>query len=99
MLGYEQGSRVRVHHYADSLHGDDTKSQSYLFSFGLVLTLLGMALTDLWMPMVVGAIVMTALAVESWIRVAHIIPLHDEVRTLQKQLNRLQAELRNLEEE
>ncbi|CQB52053.1 NADH dehydrogenase subunit II-related protein [Vibrio cholerae] len=58
-----------------------------------------MALTDLWMPMVVGAIVMTALAVESWIRVAHIIPLHDEVRALQKQLNRLQAELRNLEEE
>lgn len=78
--------------------GMTPKSQSYLFSFGLVLTLLGMALTDLWMPMVVGAIVMTALAVESWIRVAHIIPLHDEVRTLQKQLNRLQAELRNLEE-
>ncbi|XCZ77305.1 hypothetical protein ABUS58_000005 [Vibrio cholerae] len=70
--------------------GMTPKSQSYLFSFGLVLTLLGMALTDLWMPMVVGAIVMTALAVESWIRVAHIIPLHDEVRTLQKQLNRLQ---------
>lgn len=79
--------------------GMTPKSQSYLFSFGLVLTLLGMALTDLWMPMVVGAIVMTALAVESWIRVAHIIPLHDEVRTLQKQLNRLQAELRNREEE
>ncbi|ENM3755653.1 hypothetical protein [Vibrio cholerae] len=75
--------------------GMTPKSQSYLFSFGLVLTLLGMALTDLWMPMVVGAIVMTALAVES----AHIIPLHDEVRALQKQLNRLQAELRNLEEE
>ncbi|CSC15683.1 hypothetical protein AB5A11_003130 [Vibrio cholerae] len=79
--------------------GMTPKSQSYLFSLGLVLTLLGMALTDLWMPMVVGAIVMTALAVESWIRVAHIIPLHDEVRALQKQLNRLQADLRNLEEE
>lgn len=79
--------------------GMTPKSQSYLFSLGLVLTLLGMSLTDLWMPMVVGAIVMTVLAVESWIRVAHIIPLHDEVRALQKQLNRLQAELRNLEEE
>ncbi len=67
--------------------GMTPKSQSYLFSFGLVLTLLGMALTDLWMPMVVGAIVMTALAVESWIRVAQKIRRREVVVTKQKQLN------------
>ncbi|MCX9563611.1 hypothetical protein IG518_13885 [Vibrio cholerae] len=78
--------------------GMSAKSQSYLFTFGLVLTLLGMTLTDLWMPMVIGAIVMTGLTVESWIRVAHIIPLHNEVREMKKQLNKLQAEIRNIEE-
>lgn len=35
MLGYEQGSRVRVHHYADSLHGDDTKKPELLIQFWL----------------------------------------------------------------
>ncbi|TXY16126.1 hypothetical protein [Vibrio mimicus] len=78
--------------------GMSAKSQSYLFTFGLVLTLLGMTLTDLWMPMVIGAIVMTGLSVESWIRVAHIIPLHNEVREMKKQLHKLQAEIRNIEE-
>ncbi|AMG03277.1 MULTISPECIES: hypothetical protein [Vibrio] len=78
--------------------GMSAKSQSYLFTFGLVLTLLGMTLTDLWMPMVIGAIVMTGLTVESWIRVAHIIPLHNEVREMKKQLHKLQAEIRNIEE-
>ncbi|ENM5779595.1 hypothetical protein NTH33_002761 [Vibrio mimicus] len=78
--------------------GMSAKSQSYLFTFGLVLTLLGMTLTELWMPMVIGAIVMTGLTVESWIRVAHIIPLHNEVREMKKQLHKLQAEIRNIEE-
>nr|WP_158161757.1 hypothetical protein [Vibrio mimicus] len=78
--------------------GMSAKSQSYLFTFGLVLTLLGMTLTDLWMPMVIGAIVMTGLTVESWIRVAHIIPLHNEVREMKKQLHKLQADIRNIEE-
>ncbi|ENM5775491.1 hypothetical protein FXE87_02000 [Vibrio mimicus] len=78
--------------------GMSAKSQSYLFTFGLVLTLLGMTLTDLWMPMVIGAIVMTGLTVESWIRVAHIIPLHNEMREMKKQLHKLQAEIRNIEE-
>lgn len=77
--------------------GMSAKSQSYLFTFGLVLTLLGMTLTDLWMPMVIGAIVMTGLTMESWIRVAHIIPLHNEVREMKKQLHKLQAEIRNIE--
>ncbi|WGY48307.1 hypothetical protein [Vibrio sp. ABG19] len=79
--------------------GMSAKSQSYLFSFGLALTLLGMSLTDMWLPMVVGAIIMTGLTVESWIRVAHIIPLHAEMRAMQQQLYRLQAEIRTLEQQ
>jgi len=77
--------------------GMSVKSQSYLFSFGFVLTLLGMALTDLWVPMVAGAIIMAGLTVESWIRVSHIIPLHSEIRALQNQVNSMQAELRSVE--
>ncbi|MGL4382028.1 MAG: hypothetical protein ACRCTB_13370 [Vibrio sp.] len=77
--------------------GMSAKSQSYLFTFGLILTLLGMTLTNLWMPMVIGALVMTALAVEAWIRVAHIIPLHDQVREIKQQLHQLQAESHRIE--
>lgn len=69
------------------------KSQSYLFSFGLILTFLGMALTDMWMPMVVGAFVLTGLAVESWIRVAHIIPMNKELRHLHEQLDTLKKQM------
>ncbi|WP_428771904.1 hypothetical protein [Vibrio sp.] len=77
--------------------GMTAKSQSYLFTFGLALTLLGMALTDMWLPMVAGAIILAGLAVEAWIRVAHIIPMHEEMRAMKKQLNQLQSELRNIE--
>ncbi len=73
--------------------GMTPQSQSYLFTFGLVLTLLGMVLTDMWLPMVVGAIIMTGLMVESWIRVAHIIPMHQEMRNMQKQLDKLQSKV------
>ncbi|WP_047049411.1 hypothetical protein [Vibrio mexicanus] len=73
--------------------GMTPQSQSYLFTFGLVLTLLGMVLTDMWLPMVVGAIIMTGLMVESWIRVAHIIPMHQEMRNMQKQLDKLQSQV------
>ncbi len=71
------------------------KSQSYMFSFGLVLTFLGMALTDLWMPMVVGAFILTALTVESWIRVAHIIPMHKEMRQLHEQIDALRKQIQD----
>ncbi|CAH0541933.1 hypothetical protein [Vibrio marisflavi] len=77
--------------------GMTAKKQSYLFTFGFVLTVLGMGLTDLWLPMVVGAILMAALMVESWVRVAHIIPLHKELRSLQQQLDKLQHENRSQE--
>ena len=73
--------------------GMSPQSQSYLFTFGLVLTLLGMALTDLWVPMVVGAIVMTGLTVESWIRVQHIIPMRKEIREIHHQLDKVQKQL------
>ncbi|WP_260261617.1 hypothetical protein [Vibrio intestinalis] len=77
--------------------GMTPKSQSYLFTFGLVLTILGMMLTDMWLPMVAGAIILAGLTVESWIRVAHIIPMHEQMRSMQKQINKLQSEIRTLE--
>ncbi len=77
--------------------GMTAENQSRLFTFGLVLTLLGMVLTDMWIPMVVGAIIMAGLAVESWIRVQHLIPMHNEIRSMQKQIKKLQSEVRTLE--
>jgi hypothetical protein len=73
--------------------GVSPQNQSYMFTFGLVLTLLGMVLTDMWLPMVVGAIIMTGLAVESWIRVQHIIPMHKEMREMRHQLEQIQKQL------
>ncbi|OED66202.1 hypothetical protein OAU_15000 [Vibrio cyclitrophicus ZF99] len=75
--------------------GITPQSQSYLFTFGLALTLLGMVLTDMWLPMVAGAIIMTALAVEAWIRVAYIIPMRKDIREIQHQLEHLQNKSRN----
>ncbi|NLS14311.1 hypothetical protein HGP28_15635 [Vibrio sp. SM6] len=77
--------------------GMSAKSQSYLFTFGLALTFLGMMLTDMWLPMVAGAIVLTGLSVEAWIRVAHIMPMHDEMRAMRQQLKKLEAEVRSIE--
>ncbi|ELA8177282.1 MULTISPECIES: hypothetical protein [Vibrio] len=77
--------------------GMSPKSQSYLFTFGLVLCLLAMVLTDMWLPIVAGSFVLTGLTVEAWIRVAHIIPMHEEMRAMKKQLNKLQSEVRTLE--
>lgn len=45
--------------------GMTPKSQSYLFTFGLVLCLLAMVLTDMWLPIVAGSFVLTALTVEA----------------------------------
>ncbi|PQJ58276.1 hypothetical protein BTO10_20135 [Vibrio chagasii] len=75
--------------------GITPQSQSYLFTFGLALTLLGMVLTDMWLPMVAGAMIMTGLAVEAWIRVAHIIPMGKDIRALQQQLDYLQTKSRD----
>lgn len=75
--------------------GITPQSQSYLFTFGLALTLFGMVLTDMWLPMVVGSMIMTGLAVEAWIRVAHIIPMRKGIREIQHQLEHLQNKSRN----
>lgn len=77
--------------------GMTPKSQSYLFTFGLMLTFLGMMLTDMWLPMVAGAIILMGLAVESWLRVIHIIPMHNEMRAMQKQFQKLQQDVRSRE--
>lgn len=69
------------------------KSQSYLFTFGLLLTFLGMALTDMWLPMVVGGFILTGLTVEAWIRVAHIIPMREELRSLHREVHQLRNDL------
>ena len=79
--------------------GMTAKNQSYLFTFGLLLTILGMALTDMWLPMVAGALILTGLTVESWIRVAYIIPMHNEMRAMRQQLNKLTSELHTIEYE
>ncbi|MDP5255695.1 MULTISPECIES: hypothetical protein [unclassified Vibrio] len=65
------------------------KSQSYLYTFGLGLTLLGMALTDMWLPMVAGAIIMTGLMVEAWIRVAYIEPMQERLNALAQKVDKL----------
>lgn len=70
--------------------GMTPKSQSYLFTFGLALTFVGMMVTDMWLPMVAGAIILAALAVESWIRVLYIIPMQTEIKELNTRLTRLE---------
>ncbi|CAM3929098.1 hypothetical protein [Vibrio aquimaris] len=74
--------------------GISPKSQSYLFSFGLVLCLLAMALTDMWLPIVAGSFILTALTVEAWIRVAHILPLQEEIRQMKEQVELLHSKLK-----
>ncbi|SJL84837.1 hypothetical protein [Vibrio palustris] len=70
------------------------KKQSYLFTVGLLLTFLGMTLTDMWMPMVVGAFILTGLTVEAWIRVSHLIPMHEDIRALRQEIQQLRHENR-----
>lgn len=76
--------------------GMTPKQQSYLFTFGLVLTVLGMVLTNMWLPMVVGAIILTALTVEAWIRYVHLVPMHNDIRVLKKQVESLQHKLHDI---
>lgn len=76
--------------------GMTPKQQSYLFTFGLVLTILGMVLTDMWLPMVVGAIILTGLTVEAWIRAEHLVPMHNDIRLLKKQVEALQHKINDI---
>ncbi|MCF7355457.1 hypothetical protein [Vibrio sp. CK2-1] len=70
--------------------GMTPKSQSYLFTFGLALTLIGMMITDMWLPMVAGAIILAGLAVESWIRILYIIPMKKQLTELTVRLTRFE---------
>ncbi|MFV0575804.1 MAG: hypothetical protein ACK5NC_10415 [Vibrio sp.] len=70
--------------------GMTPKSQCRLFTFGLGLTLIGMMVTDMWLPMVAGAIILAGLTVESWVRVLYVIPLKQQVQDLNVRLTRLE---------
>ncbi len=48
-----------------------------------------MMVTDMWLPMVAGAIVLAGLTVEAWIRVLYIIPLNKKVAALNQQVESL----------
>lgn len=65
------------------------KSQCWLFHLALMLNILGMVLTDMWLPMVVGAIVTLYLAVESLVRLRYVLPLKQELQTLRHELDAL----------
>ncbi|WP_153445520.1 hypothetical protein [Vibrio algicola] len=73
--------------------GMTPKSQSYLFTFGLALTFIGMMLTSMWLPMVAGAIILSMLTVEAWVRVLYIIPLNQKLTELNKRVDKLQQQL------
>ncbi|HIF9201397.1 hypothetical protein [Photobacterium damselae] len=65
------------------------QSQFWLFHFALALNILGMVLTDMWLPMVVGAIVTTYLSIDALVRVRYVLPLKKEMRELRHELERL----------
>lgn len=64
------------------------QSQFWLFHLALALNILGMVLTDMWLPMVVGAIVTTYLSVDALIRLRYVQPLKKEIRDLRHELER-----------
>lgn len=72
------------------------QSQCYLFTIALALNLLGMVLTDMWVPMVVGAIITTGLSVDAWVRVHYVLPMRKELRNLQNQIEAIQKLARDI---
>ncbi|WP_063669671.1 hypothetical protein [Aliivibrio fischeri] len=72
------------------------QSQCYLFTVALALNLLGMVLTDMWVPMVVGAIITTGLSVDAWARVHYVLPMRKELRNLQNQVEAIQKLARDI---
>ncbi|KAB1178330.1 hypothetical protein [Photobacterium damselae] len=65
------------------------QSQFWLFHFALALNILGMVLTDMWLPMVVGATVTTYLSIDALVRVRYVLPMKKEMRELRHELERL----------
>ncbi|OAN12676.1 hypothetical protein A3K86_17360 [Photobacterium jeanii] len=71
------------------------KSQCLLFHFALALNILGMVLTDMWVPMVVGAVVTTYLSVESLVRIRYVLPMKKELRELRHELEHARKQVRD----
>lgn len=71
------------------------QSQFWLFNFALALNILGMVLTDMWLPMVVGAIVTTYLSVDALVRLRYVLPMKKELRELRHELDKANRQLRN----
>ncbi|WP_087023688.1 hypothetical protein [Thaumasiovibrio subtropicus] len=67
------------------------QSQVRLFNFGLILNILGMVLTDLWIPMVVGAIITTYLSVEAIVRLRYVEPMSAEIAQLRSEIESLRS--------
>ncbi|GAL07999.1 hypothetical protein ACFFLZ_01890 [Photobacterium aphoticum] len=74
------------------------QSQFWLFNLALALNILGMVLTDMWLPMVVGALVMTYLSVDALVRIRYVIPMKKEMRDLRHELEKAQRQLRESSE-
>ncbi|MBV7300594.1 hypothetical protein [Enterovibrio paralichthyis] len=74
------------------------KSQLWLFHFALALNILGMVLTDMWVPMVVGAIVTTYLSIDAMVRVRYVLPLKKELRELEQENATLRRKVREVEQ-
>lgn len=71
------------------------QSQFWLFNVALALNILGMVLTDMWLPMVVGAIVTTYLSVDALVRLRYVIPLKKEIRELRHELEKAHKAMRD----
>lgn len=72
------------------------RSQMWLFHFALALNILGMVLTDMWLPMVVGAIVTTYLSVDAMVRVRYILPMKKAIRELEHENITLRRKMSDL---
>lgn len=68
------------------------QSQFWLFNLALILNILGMVLTDMWLPMVVGSIVTTYLSVDALVRLRYVIPMRKEIRDLRRELEKTRKE-------
>ena len=71
------------------------QSQCWLFHIALALNIIGMMLTDLWLPMVVGTVISTYLSVDAWVRLRYVLPLKKELRLLQHELETLRQQQYN----
>ncbi|ELR64171.1 NADH dehydrogenase subunit II-related protein [Photobacterium marinum] len=71
------------------------RSQFWLFNLALALNILGMVLTDMWVPMVVGAIVTTYLSVDALVRLRYVLPMKKEIRELRHELEKANKALRD----